>query len=316
MLTIEEAIRCLQQGGVVAVPTETVYGLAADAAQPQAVKRIFNIKGRPGNHPLIVHIGSIAQVQDWAMDIPEILWPIAEQFWPGPLTVILKKKPLINTLITGGKDTIGLRIPGHKKVLQLLVALKCGLTATSANRYGHISPTTPKHVIDDLGTDIDGVIDGGACEVGIESTILDLTIQHPKVLRPGQISQQELEDFLGIPVSTVQCPRPRTAGTAGHYAPQTPLVLVAPSVLDAKLKHYLSKNISINLWSASHPGLHHHNLFWQPSPTNCREFSRILYRQMREFDQLPADITLIEHPPDSPEWRGVIDRLSRAASYD
>lgn len=316
MLTIKQAIRHLQQGGVVAIPTETVYGLAADATQPQAVKRIFSIKGRPADHPLIVHIGSVAQVHDWAEEIPDIFWPLAEQFWPGPLTFILKKKSKVNSLVTGGQDTIALRIPSHKKVLQLLVALKCGLAAPSANRFGHVSPTTAQHVIDEFGDDIDGVVDGGACEVGIGSTILDLTIKQPRILRPGQISQQQIEDFLGLPLSAMKQQSPRAPGMLkAHYAPATPLILVEKSALDKQLKKCLADNLTINLWSVSRPHQQHKNIVWQPLPTDSNEFAKVLYHQLRQFDTTSADITLIQNPPKSPEWHGVLDRLTRAAAH-
>ena len=316
MLTIKEAIQRIQQGGVVAIPTETVYGLAADASQPLSVKRIFTIKGRPADHPLIVHIGSVAQVHNWAEEIPDMFWPLAEKFWPGPLTFILKKKAQVNTLITGGQDTIALRIPSHKKVLQLLVALKCGLAAPSANRFGHVSPTTPQHVIDEFGDDIDGVVDGGACEVGIESTILDLSTKQPRILRPGQISQQQIEDFLGRPLSTMKQQSPRAPGMLkAHYAPATPLILVQKSALDSQLKEYLADNLTINLWSVSCPEPQHKAILWQPSPTNSNEFAKVLYHQLRQFDTTSADITLIQCPPELPEWQGVIDRLTRAAVH-
>lgn len=316
MLTIEESIQRIRQGGVVAIPTETVYGLAADASQPEAVKRIFSIKGRPADHPLIVHIGSVAQVHDWAENIPDIFWPLAEHFWPGPLTFILKKKPQVNDLVTGGQDTIALRIPSHKKVLQLLVALKCGLAAPSANRFGHVSPTTALHVIDEFGDDIDGVIDGGPCEVGIESTILDLSVQQPRILRPGQISQQQIEDFLGVPLSAMKQQSPRAPGMLkAHYAPITPLLLLAESELDSQLAKLLQDNLKVNVWSVSRPQQQHKNIFWQPSPTDSDQFAKVLYHQLRQFDQASADITLIQRPPEQPEWCGVLDRLTRAAAH-
>jgi len=315
MLTIEESIQRTQQGGVVAIPTETVYGLAADASQPDAVKRIFSIKGRPANHPLIVHIGSVAQVHDWAEDIPDIFWPLAEHFWPGPLTFIFKKKPQVNDLVTGGQDTIALRIPSHKKVLQLLVALKCGLAAPSANRFGHVSPTTAQHVIDEFGDDIEGVIDGGACEVGIESTIVDLSIQQLRILRPGQITQQQIEDFLGVPLSAMKQQSPRAPGMLkAHYAPTTPLVLAEKSELDKQLAKLLQDNLTVNVWSKTCPQIHK-NIFWQALPVDNKQFAKVLYHQLRQFDQLSADITLIERPPERPEWCAVIDRLTRAAAH-
>lgn len=316
MLSIEKAILYLQQGGVVAIPTETVYGLAADASQPKALKRIFTIKGRPVGHPLIVHIGSVAQVQNWADDIPNMFWPLAERFWPGPLTVILKKQAHVDNLITGGQNTIALRVPAHKKVLQLLNVFGGGLAAPSANQFGHVSPTKPQHVIDELGDNIDGIVDGGTCEIGIESTILDLSTSQPKILRPGRISEKELEDFLGLSLSPVHQKPPRAPGTLkAHYAPTTPLLLLEKSALDIPLKELLAQGLKINLWSTTRPIIQHNNLFWLPSPEDSNEFAKVLYHQLRQFDNTLAEITLIQRPPESPEWRAVLDRLTRAANY-
>lgn len=316
MLSIEEAIKRLQQGGVVAIPTETVYGLAADASQPQAVERIFMIKNRPTDHPLIVHLGSVAQVRDWAHDIPDMLWSLAERFWPGPLTVILKKLPHVDGLITGGQDTVALRVPAHRKVLELLVALRRGLAAPSANRFGRVSPTKPQHVIDELGDDIDGIVDGGACAVGIESTILDLSIQQPRILRPGQITQQDIEDCLGRPLPRTHQRSPRAPGMLkAHYAPATPLLLLEKAALDIQLIGCLARGLKVNLWSASRPKIQHDNLLWLPSSADSNEFAKTLYHQLRQFDCISADITLIQRPPELPEWRGVLDRLTRAAAY-
>ncbi len=316
MLSIKEAIQRLQQGGVIAIPTETVYGLAADASQSQAVKRIFSIKGRPPDHPLIVHIGSVGQVHDWAEEIPELFWPLAKQFWPGPLTIIFKKKPQVDSLVTGGQDTIALRIPAHKKVLQLLVALKCGLAAPSANRFGQVSPTTAQHVIDALGAEVDGIIDGGVCEVGIESTILDLSQKQPRILRPGQISQVQIEACLGQSLSTQKQHIVRAPGMLkAHYAPATPLLLMDESALGHQLDAYLADNLKINVWSVYAPQSQHKNILWQASPTDSKQFARVLYQQLRQFDTVSADITLIQHPPELPEWQGVIDRLTRASAH-
>jgi len=319
-LSIEEAAQRLSQGGVVAIPTETVYGLAADASQPDALRRVFSIKGRPADHPLIVHIGSTEQIKDWARDIPEILWPLAKKFWPGPLTVILKKQPHVSEIITGGQDTIALRIPNHPQALQLLLALKCGLAAPSANRFGRVSPTNAQHVIDELGGDIDGIVDGGDCVVGIESTILDLSIvnannEMPKILRPGQISQQAIQDCLGLRLSTAREQTTRAPGMLkAHYAPQTPLVLLEKSALESQLKDYLAQGLKVNLWSVSRPIIEHDNLFWQQSPVDSDEFARKLYHQLRLFDSSQADITLIQCPQRLSDWEGVLDRLERAGA--
>jgi len=319
-LTIEEAAQKITQGGVVAIPTETVYGLAADASQPEALKRIFSIKARPADHPLIVHIGSIDQIKDWARDIPEMLWPLAKRFWPGPLTVILKKQPHVSEIITGGQDTIALRIPNHPKALQLLVALKCGLAAPSANSFGRVSPTSAQHVIDELGDDIDGIVDGGDCTVGIESTILDLSVvktnsEMPKILRPGQICQQAIQDCIGSTLSTARQQTTRAPGMLkAHYAPQTPLLLLKKSVLESQLKDYLAQGLKVNLWSVSRPIIEHDNLFWQQSSVDSGEFARKLYHQLRLFDSSQADITLIQRPQGLSDWEGVLDRLERAGA--
>jgi L-threonylcarbamoyladenylate synthase len=317
ILSTEEAAEQLKQGCVIAIPTETVYGLAADASQPQAVSRIFSIKGRPVGHPLIVHIGSAAQVTEWAREIPDMLWRLAEQFWPGPLTVILKKQPHVSNLITGKQDTVGLRIPGHPKALQLLAILKRGLAAPSANRFGRVSPTKPQHVITELGDSIDGIIDGGICTVGIESTILDLTTIQPIILRPGQISQPAIEDCLGINLSPIN--RQSNSRAPGmlkaHYAPATPLLVLEKSALPQQLGACLKHGLKVNLWSAARPDITDDNILWQPLPKDSQEFAKVLYQQLRQFDQTSAAITLIQRPADAPEWRAVIDRLSRASAH-
>ncbi len=321
ILSNEEAALIIKQGGVVAVPTETVYGLAADASQRDAIKRIFSIKQRPIDHPLIVHIGSIDQILDWACDLPETLWPLAKKFWPGPLTVILKKQPHVSEIITGGQSTIAIRIPNHPKTLQLLRALKCGLAAPSANRFGRVSPTKAQHVIDELGDNIDGIIDGGNCAVGIESTIVDLSTMSANnnqvtILRPGQIGKQAIEDCLGSTVSADRQQTPRAPGMLkAHYAPKTPLFLLEESSLESQLKNCLARGLKVNLWSTFCPSTQHDNLLWQQSPIKSDDFARILYHQLRLFDYTQADITLIQHPQRLPDWEGVVDRLTHAAAH-
>ncbi|MEE8339195.1 MAG: L-threonylcarbamoyladenylate synthase [Xanthomonadales bacterium] len=320
VLSIEAAVECLQQGGVVAIPTETVYGLAADASQPQAIKRIFSIKGRPADHPLIVHIARVGQLPDWACDIPDLLEPLAERFWPGPLTVVLKKQAHVSELVTGGQDTIALRIPDHPVALHILSALNRGLCAPSANRFGRVSPTTAQHVIDEPGDDIDGVVDGGACAVGIESTIVDLSAVNggngsPSILRPGQISRQELEAYLGLSLAGAARQVPRAPGMLkAHYAPHTPLLLLEKPALDIRLRECLARRLKINLWSTTRPTLRHENILWRPTPGSSKEFAHMVYRQLRRFDRNEADITLIQRPPDLPDWKAVLDRLERAAT--
>ena len=239
---IAQAARLLEQGKLVAIPTETVYGLAADASNPVAVAAIFSAKGRPSNHPLIVHVARDADLSHWAIDIPPVAQQLIAAFWPGPLTLILKRAPGVDDVITGGQDSIGVRCPSHpvaQALLKLFREGQGGIAAPSANRFGRVSPTTAQHVIDELGEPgvglVSAVLDGGPCEVGIESTIIDLTrldTHGPVLLRPGQISVQQVEQVLGRPLSTTDHAAPRVSGSLdAHYAPRTPLALIERQAL-------------------------------------------------------------------------------------
>ena len=228
---IARAVDVLRRGGLVAMPTETVYGLAADAGSESAVRAIFAAKGRPADHPVIVHIPDAASMHRWAVEVPAAARALAAAFWPGPLTLVLKRGPAASDLITGGQDTVGLRCPAHPWALALLKAFGGGVAAPSANRFGRISPTTAQHVVDDLGLKPDGavdmVLDGGACPVGIESTIVDLSGPSPRLLRPGAVTRGELEAVLGAPLGGSEAGAPRVSGgLEKHYAPRTPLEVV------------------------------------------------------------------------------------------
>ena len=229
-LAVEEAAAILRGGGLVAFPTETVYGLGADAANPEAVARIFAAKGRPANHPVIVHLGSVEQLTDWATDIPPAAYRLAQHFWPGPLTLILKRHARVSDAVTGGQDTVGLRVPGHPIALALLAAFSGGIAAPSANRFGWLSPTTAAHVRTGLGASVDYVLDGGPCRVGIESTIIDLSGDYPRLLRPGTITAAGIEAVLDKPLAAPAGEAPHSPGMLpSHYAPQTALTLVSPA---------------------------------------------------------------------------------------
>ena len=196
MALLAEAVELLRAGELVAFPTETVYGLGADAGNPEALAKIFAAKGRPADHPLIVHVPDVAHLDQWAREIPDAAHLLAQAFWPGPLTLILKRQPTVPDLVTGGQDTVGLRIPHHPLALQLLKAFDGGIAAPSANRFGHISPTTAQHVREELGAAVALVLDGGPCSVGIESTIVDLSRGDPVILRPGMISAAQIDQAL------------------------------------------------------------------------------------------------------------------------
>ena len=233
------AVELLQAGELVAFPTETVYGLGADAANPEAVAKIFAAKGRPADHPLIVHLAGHDAVDHWAEQVPAVAWELMETFWPGPLTLILKKQSWVPDAVTGGQDTVGLRVPGHPVALELLrrfaaiTGEHAGIAAPSANRFGRISPTTAAHVEEELGEQISLILDGGPCKVGIESTIVDCSREEPAILRPGHILPEHLAAVFGRQVAIQTATgAPRVSGSlVAHYAPQTPMRVVAGSRL-------------------------------------------------------------------------------------
>ena len=328
ILDVEQATAILRRGGLVAFPTETVYGLGADAENPDAVARIFAAKGRPANHPVIVHIGHTDLLEHWATDIPPSAWLLAKHFWPGPLTLILKRDAHVLDAVTGGQDTVGLRMPDHPVALALLSAFGGGVAAPSANRYGRISPTTAQHVRDELGEAVDGVLDGGQCRVGIESTILDLSGAHPQVLRPGGISAAAIESVLNQSLIKASRAAPRVPGALlSHYAPQTPLVLVATHDLQAEVKRCLEKGERVAVLARSAAtslascdwqncdwqNCNGQNCVWQLMPSNPSDYAHELYARLRALDALHVDRLLVEILPADTAWQAVRDRLGRAA---
>ena len=311
---IPEAAEILRCGGLVAFPTETVYGLGADAENPAAVARIFAAKGRPADHPLIVHIANPGQLIRWAKDVPAAAWRLARHYWPGPLTLILHRAPRVPDIVTGGQDTVGLRIPDHPLALALLEAFGGGIAAPSANRFGRLSPTTAAHVREELGDAMDSVLDGGPCRIGIESTILDLSGQQPRLLRPGEITFAEIETVLGQPVARPENNAPRAPGMSrSHYAPRTPVCLVSTANLEAETRQRLTQRQRIAVLSMSTtplPGV----CLREGMPTHPASWARELYARLRTLDAQFFDAILIETPPIGVDWQAVRDRLERAAS--
>jgi len=328
---IAAAAALLSAGGVVAFPTETVYGLGAEVSSPSAVKRIFEIKGRPFDHPLIVHIADSSKLQYWAEEVPEQAWLLAERFWPGPLTLILPRSRHIPENITGGQDTVGLRVPNHPVALALLNALspEGALGAPSANRFGHVSPTTAAHVREELGDSVDMILEGGACEVGLESTIVGFEAQNSRkdpsraiILRPGGIPLAALAEALNgnIAVAEKQNRTPRVPGAlASHYAPATPLELWHGEYLPRRSLELELKglNLGIVTWSDQFSAQLNH---WRSSnvtrlsmPPEPEGYGRLLYATLRRLDNERLDCLLVEMPPDEPEWLAVVDRLRRAS---
>ena len=295
------------------MPTETVYGLGANAADDQAVARIFAAKGRPADHPLIIHLAEIKQLTDWANEIPDSAWKLAEYFWPGPLTLILKRLPGVAEAASGGLDTIGLRVPGHPVALALLQAFGGGLAAPSANRFGRISPTRADHVLSELSGRIDAVIDGGPCKVGLESTILDLSGPHAQILRPGRITAGELAAVIGPVLPHGTAASPVVPGSLeAHYAPDTPITLVASTELEAETVRRSGQGKVVVL--ARRPRNMAADCHWLQLPSEAKAYGHALYAHLREADALLASSLLIESPPATPEWEAVNDRLRRSAA--
>jgi L-threonylcarbamoyladenylate synthase len=307
---IRDAAGTLRRGGLVAFPTETVYGLGADASNPAAVARIYAVKGRPRNHPVIVHIGDVGQLDRWAREIPAHAAKLAARFWPGPLTLVLRRAGCVGDELTGGQETIGLRVPGHPVALELLREFRGGIAAPSANRFGRISPTSAEHVRRDLGTDVDVILDGGACEIGIESTIVDVSRGRPVLLRPGRISLDDIADTIGVAPAPRDADAPRSSGTLeSHYAPRQPLRLVASSEWERRLRS-TPKGCGVMSFRLRPAG--DTSATWIQAPADPDHYGHDLYANLRTLDMSGCEQILVEEPPESPEWTAIRDRLSRA----
>jgi len=315
---IARAVEVLKRGGLVAMPTETVYGLAADARNDTAVRAIFAAKGRPADHPVIVHLPDAAAMTSWASEVPAAALALVAAFWPGPLTIVLTRGDGVSDLITGGQDTIGLRCPAHPWAQALLKAFGGGLAAPSANRFGRISPTTAWHVVEDLGVKPDGavdlVLDGGACPVGIESTIVDLSAGAPRLLRPGAVTRAQLEHVLGQSVADADAGAPRVPGALEkHYAPRTPLGLVPVAEVAARVAACAPQSVAVLApdWAVrGAPNLRLH-LVAADRPS---DYARTLYDNLRRLDASGAARLIVAEPPHGTEWEAVRDRVARAAA--
>lgn len=298
------AVALLRRGELVALPTETVYGLAADAANPAAVRGIFVAKGRPADHPLILHLAGAEALPRWCEAVPEVAWRLAADFWPGPLTLVLRAGAGVSPLVTGGQPTVAVRVPAHPVMHHILRELDRALAAPSANPFGRVSPTTAAHVRLDFAGRIAAVVDGGPCAVGIESTILDLSGATPTILRPGAITAAMLAPYVELAVPRAEAPRVPGA-LASHYAPRTPCYRVNSELTSAPpLRGRLGV---LALESPAWPVAR----FW-PMPRAPREYAARLYAALREADASGCDALLILLPPDTSEWYAVRDRLARA----
>lgn len=318
---ITQAVVSLRSGNVIAFPTETVYGLGADISQHPAIQKIFDIKGRPASHPLIVHFASLSELEFWAENIPETAWILAQHFWPGPLTLILPKSSNIPLSVTGGQETVGLRIPRHPIALKLLEQLgnHKAVAAPSANRFGFVSPTIADHVRNAFGDKIKVILDGGPCEIGLESTIVSCIDKDVTILRPGGISILSIENILQQKVSIKSQSKIRTSGSlTSHYATATPLEICQTSEsLFSRSFELLQQKVHIGVIICSThliPLLNSNDkLHYFLMPNDPVAFGRSLYATLRKLDDMNFERILIEAPPDNLEWLAVTDRLNRAS---
>ncbi|HEY3336717.1 MAG TPA: L-threonylcarbamoyladenylate synthase [Candidatus Limnocylindrales bacterium] len=313
---IDQAVAILRAGGLVAFPTETVYGLGADAGNPDAIARIFAAKGRPADHPLIVHLGTAELVDDWAVEVPPLARALAAACWPGPLTIVLRRAPRVPDAVTGGLPTVGLRVPAHPVALELLRTFGTGIAAPSANRFGTVSPTTAAHVRDGLGDRVDLVLDGGPSDVGLESTIVDLSglaTPGPAILRPGGLAREILESIAGEPIPVREGGVVRAPGMlASHYAPEARLLLVAPADQPARAAELRAAGRTVGVL-AFEPGSPMADVTLADLGVSEEDAAHRLYAAMRELDRT-CDVILAWPPDGRGLGLAIADRLRRAAS--
>ena len=295
--SIERALEILRNGGLVAIPTETVYGLAGDASNEAAVRRIFEAKGRPADHPLIVHVAAAEQLADWAATVPTAAAVLADTCWPGPLTLLVPRAVHVLSVVTGGRDTVGIRVPAHPLTTELLTRFGGGLAAPSANRFGKVSPTTAAHVIADLGSRVDYVLDGGACPVGVESTIVDCSVEPSQILRPGGISSEEIRELLNGALATADGPSRASGMLVSHYAPSARVVL-ADTVGEATAVAARTPGT----WILDHSD-------------DLITYARNLYADLRSADERGVQTIVAVMPAAHGLGHAIRDRLTKAAAH-
>ncbi len=316
-MSIDEAVAELERGALVAFPTETVYGLGADASNSEAIQALYAAKGRPADHPVIVHLASIEALDDVAMHVPDWARVLARKFWPGPLTLVVQRRPgSVCDEVTGGRPTVGVRVPAHPIALDLLSKFGRGVAAPSANRFGRVSPTTAEHVRADLGDEVAVVLDGGPCAVGVESTIVDATGSAPQILRLGGISVGEIETVLGRAVAVANSGEIAAPGTLpSHYAPSCRVELATAQEVATRARAASATGASVAVLAlASTQLLLPDNVVRLPSPATTDAYGQQLFARLREADALHVDLLLVVPPGPEGVGAAVIDRLRRAAT--
>jgi L-threonylcarbamoyladenylate synthase len=308
-------VEALRAGDLVVFPTETVYGLGANASDPAAVRKIFEVKGRPADHPVIVHLDNPRYLHRWVSDMPVAAEKLAARFWPGPLTLILPKAEKVNDIVTGGQDSIGIRVPSHPIAQQLLTAFGGGIAAPSANRFGRLSPTKPEHVRDELGTAIQVILDGGESPIGLESTIVSCLGNEARLLRPGFITRSQLEQVVGkLAVGGVV---PRVSGDRRlHYAPSTPLAIVASDDLERYAGEFVARQEKVAVLAMRPPLDTQRNMTWINAGKKPDAYAHNLYNHLRTLDSAGCARILVQELPADERWAAILDRLQRASGIE
>ncbi len=312
---IDAAVQALRDGELVAFPTETVYGLGANAQNPVAVRKIFEAKGRPASHPVIVHLDSPRYLHRWVREVPETAVRLGERFWPGPLTIVMPRAANVHDIVTGGQDTIAVRVPSHPMAQQLLTAFGGGIAAPSANRYGRLSPTRPDHVRDELGDAVRIILDGGECQIGLESTIVACEGPRVRMLRPGAVTASQLREVVGDLLIGPDAQSPRVPGSSpSHYAPSTPMSIVPAGEVDAQAAALSRGGNRIAVLAQRLPLKGHKYVTWINAGRRPEQYAQDLYANLRTLDKAGCRQILVQDVPRDERWDAVRDRLLRAAS--
>jgi L-threonylcarbamoyladenylate synthase len=312
---IETAVQALRDGDLVAFPTETVYGLGANARNPSAVRKIFEAKGRPTSHPVIVHLDSARFLHHWVREVPEPAARLAERFWPGPLTMVMPRASNVHDILTGGQDTVAVRVPAHPMAQQLLTAFGGGIAAPSANRYGRLSPTRAEHVRDELGEQVRIVLDGGECQIGLESTIIAFEGNEVRLLRPGGVTAGQIRAVVGGILLGAHLESPRVPGsTPSHYSPQTPMSIVPSGQIDTQAATSSEGGRRIAVLAQRLPLKAHKYVTWVNAGRRPEQYGHDLYANLRTLDKAACQQILVQDVPADERWDAIRDRLTRAAS--
>jgi L-threonylcarbamoyladenylate synthase len=312
---IDEAVTALRDGELVAFPTETVYGLGANAQNPVAVQKIFEAKGRPASHPLIVHLDSPKYLHRWVREVPNVAQALAERFWPGPLTLVLSRNPNVHDIITGGQDTIAVRVPAHPMAQQLLTAFGGGIAAPSANRYGRVSPTRAEHVREEFGDTVRVVLDGGESQVGLESTIVACGPDGVRLLRPGAVTLAQLRQVAGDVQVGPTGSAPRVPGsTPTHYAPVTPMTIVPADEIDTRAEDASEGGRRIAVLAQRLPLKTYPSVTWINAGRRADAYAHDLYANLRTLDKAGCEQILVQEVPADDKWDAIRDRLMRGAA--